>query len=250
MDLAKGSMCLPNEIGILVGKSVETALKVKLSATEKLWVTRGDRWVPTVIEGLGRTRYMKIANLGERILRLDHRLHVGMVLDQEKVPRYPGFVSVGSRRYMEWQNLALEATVDEGSTPLGIAGKPSEPVVERPTYPTPRSILRRSDTTRINGDLSSISTLEARSRVQTSDLPEVKITFAPQDEPVNTSPYTISLDRTPSGDAGAERDARARQFGPQIVLRKRGPRKPRQTGKIRIFKQILNTNTVLTSQQR
>ncbi|KAK1941563.1 hypothetical protein P3T76_007429 [Phytophthora citrophthora] len=110
MDLAKGSMGLPNEVGILlsgrkrlygekvksvkleedlhipVGKSEETALKVKLSATEKLWVTRGDQWVPTVIEGLGRTRYMKITNLAERTLRLDHRLHVGMVLDQEKVP--------------------------------------------------------------------------------------------------------------------------------------------------------------------
>ncbi|OWY99122.1 LOW QUALITY PROTEIN: hypothetical protein PHMEG_00029938 [Phytophthora megakarya] len=75
--------------------------RIKLSVTEKLWVTRGERWVPTVTEGPGRIRYLVISNIGDRILRLDHRLDVGMILDQDKVPRSPGFVSIGSRRYRE-----------------------------------------------------------------------------------------------------------------------------------------------------
>ncbi|OWY97639.1 LOW QUALITY PROTEIN: hypothetical protein PHMEG_00031784, partial [Phytophthora megakarya] len=129
MDLADGSMRLPDEVGIPlngrkglygekigdverslripVGRSEETTARIKLSATEKLWVTRGERWVPTVTEGPGQIRYLVISNIGDRILRLDHRLDVGMILDQDKVPRSPGFVSVGSRRYREWQNLAL-----------------------------------------------------------------------------------------------------------------------------------------------
>ncbi|OWZ03462.1 hypothetical protein PHMEG_00024808 [Phytophthora megakarya] len=93
------------------GRSVGRNRCVKLSATEKLWVTRGERWIPTVTEGPCRIRYLVISNIGDRILRLNHRLDVGMILDQDKVPRSPGFVFVGSRRYREWQNLALESTI-------------------------------------------------------------------------------------------------------------------------------------------
>ncbi|OWY96896.1 LOW QUALITY PROTEIN: hypothetical protein PHMEG_00032718 [Phytophthora megakarya] len=132
MDLADGSMRLPDEVGnhlmvrlygekvrsvilerslrIPVGHAEEPDVRIILSATERLWVTRGERWIPTVTEGPGRTRYLVISNIGDRILRLDHRLDIGMILDQDKVPRSPGFVSVGSRRYREWQNLALEST--------------------------------------------------------------------------------------------------------------------------------------------
>ncbi|OWZ20735.1 hypothetical protein PHMEG_0004797 [Phytophthora megakarya] len=75
MDLTDGSMRLPDEVGmplngrkrlygekarsvilerslrIPVGRSEETAARIKLSAAEKMWVTRGERWVPTVTEG-------------------------------------------------------------------------------------------------------------------------------------------------------------------------------------------------------
>ncbi|OWY92090.1 hypothetical protein PHMEG_00039049, partial [Phytophthora megakarya] len=108
MDLADGSMRLPDEVGIPlngrkrlygekvrsvilerslripVGQSEETDVRIKLSATETLWVTRGERWIPTVTEGPGRTRYLVISNIGDGILRLDHRLDVGMILDQDK----------------------------------------------------------------------------------------------------------------------------------------------------------------------
>ncbi|OWY93862.1 LOW QUALITY PROTEIN: hypothetical protein PHMEG_00036582 [Phytophthora megakarya] len=137
--IADGSMRLPDEVGISlngrkrlydekvrsvifelnlripVGRPEDTSARIKSSATEKLWVTRGERWVPTVVEGTGRIRYLVISNIGEEILRLDHRLDVGMILDQDKVPRSPGFVSVGSRRYRQWQNLALESSVDTRS---------------------------------------------------------------------------------------------------------------------------------------
>ncbi|OWZ11301.1 hypothetical protein PHMEG_00015696 [Phytophthora megakarya] len=135
MDLADGSMRLRDEVGIPimvvrsvilerslripVGRSEETAARIKLSAAKKLWVSRGERWVPTMTEGPGRIRYLVISNIGEEILRLDHRLDVGMILDQDKVPRSPGFVSAGSRRYREWQNLAFESTVDVRSDPPG-----------------------------------------------------------------------------------------------------------------------------------
>ncbi|OWZ03988.1 hypothetical protein PHMEG_00024187 [Phytophthora megakarya] len=98
MDLADGSMHLPDEIGIPlngrnrlygenvisvilernlripVGRSEETAATIKLSATEKLRMTGGARWVPTVTEGPGLIRYLVISNIGEEIQRLDHRL--------------------------------------------------------------------------------------------------------------------------------------------------------------------------------
>ncbi|OWZ01917.1 LOW QUALITY PROTEIN: hypothetical protein PHMEG_00026617, partial [Phytophthora megakarya] len=134
MDLADGSMRLPDEVGIPlnvrkglygekvrlvilernlripVGQSEEIDVRIKLSATETLWVTRRERWIPTFTEDPGRIRYLVISNIGDRFLRLNHRLHVGMILDQDKVPRSPGFVSIGPRRYREWQNLALEST--------------------------------------------------------------------------------------------------------------------------------------------
>ncbi|POM73533.1 LOW QUALITY PROTEIN: Reverse transcriptase [Phytophthora palmivora] len=42
----------------------------------------------------------------------------------------PGFVSVGSRRYMKWQNLALEATVKGGSEHNEILMESTEPMVK------------------------------------------------------------------------------------------------------------------------
>ncbi|OWZ01402.1 hypothetical protein PHMEG_00027216 [Phytophthora megakarya] len=153
MDFADGSMRLPDEVGIPlngrkrlhgekarsvmlerslripVGQSEESAARIKWSATEKLWVTRGERWVPTVTEGPGRIRYRVLSNIAEEILRLDHRLNGGMILDQDKVPRFPEFVSVGSRRYREWQNLALESTIG----PPELIEDLADPAVQRPS---------------------------------------------------------------------------------------------------------------------
>jgi len=37
---------------------------------EKLWVVRGEIWVPTVTTGLGRTQYMTITNISDEKLVL------------------------------------------------------------------------------------------------------------------------------------------------------------------------------------
>ncbi|POM58456.1 Reverse transcriptase [Phytophthora palmivora] len=65
-----------------------------------------------------------------------------MWLSGDRVPRIPGYVSVGLRRYAEWQNLAYQATTDEISE-VDINEQMAEPVVERPEYVTPTATLQR-----------------------------------------------------------------------------------------------------------
>ncbi|KAE9262043.1 hypothetical protein PR003_g33689, partial [Phytophthora rubi] len=134
LDLADGSLCLPEEIRIHlsgrrllyndkarlvrleqhlqleIGESVELPLRVRTSDQDKLWVTRGELWVPTVVYGPTKTPYLQITNVGEKKLVMQRDERIGMWLAGNRVPRPQGFVSVGSRRYMEWQNLALQAT--------------------------------------------------------------------------------------------------------------------------------------------
>ncbi|OWZ06245.1 reverse transcriptase [Phytophthora megakarya] len=165
MYLADGSMRLPDEVGIPlngrkrlygemvrsvilerslripVGRSEETAARIKLLATEKLWVTRGERWIPTVTEGSGRIRYLVISNIGEEILRLDHRLDVDVILDQDKVPRSPGFVSVGEGSDDIDRDRTLTSTL-ESRPRAGIAdvsqieAESPDPERGRPSTPT------------------------------------------------------------------------------------------------------------------
>ncbi|KAE8997848.1 hypothetical protein PR001_g19478 [Phytophthora rubi] len=70
-----------------------------------------------------------------------------MWLARDRVPRLQGFVTAGSRRYLEWQNLALQATTNaKVSETYRRAEQPDLPAVERPIYPiypTPRAILRK-----------------------------------------------------------------------------------------------------------
>ncbi|EGZ04455.1 hypothetical protein PHYSODRAFT_343257 [Phytophthora sojae] len=167
LDLADGTLCLPDEVRIQlsgrrplysdkaqsvkldrylqlgIGESAELPMRLRGSEHDKLWVTRGDRWVPTVIKGPGKVRYLQITNIGEKELVLRQSLQVGMWLAGDRVPRIQGYVSIGSRRYMEWQNLALQATTDAGSTEAEPPEAPPGPMVERPEYPTPRAILQR-----------------------------------------------------------------------------------------------------------
>ncbi|KAE9278908.1 hypothetical protein PR003_g28385 [Phytophthora rubi] len=67
-----------------------------------------------------------------------------MWLAGDRVPRLQGFVTAGSRRYLEWQNLALQATTDAKVSEKFQHPEQSDlPAVERPTYPTSRAILRK-----------------------------------------------------------------------------------------------------------
>ncbi|OWY99265.1 Eukaryotic/viral aspartic protease, partial [Phytophthora megakarya] len=215
MYLADGSMRLPNEVGIplngrkrLYGEKVrsvilERSLRIPV---EKLLVTRGERWVPTVTEGPGRIRYLVISNVGEKILRLVHRLDVGMILDQDKVPRSPGFVSVGSRWYREWQNLALVSTVDTRSEPPELIEDMAETAVQRPSYPTPRPILRRAESADMDRGQTLISTLESRPRAGIANAPQIEATFpTPERIHLSTPATSPDADRYLSGDAGGGR---------------------------------------------
>ncbi|OWY93976.1 reverse transcriptase, partial [Phytophthora megakarya] len=93
-------------------------------------------------------KYVSIANIGDEVLILHQDQRIGIWLVGDHVPRTPGFISIGSRRYMEWQNLALEATTDTPSEEVE-AENPPIPAVERPEYETPRTILQRPRTTLI-----------------------------------------------------------------------------------------------------
>ncbi|OWY96435.1 hypothetical protein PHMEG_00033298 [Phytophthora megakarya] len=166
LDLAHGLISLPNEVRIQLsgrrqlyndktkivnvgqylriqaGESVELPLRLRSLIHDKLWVTRGDQWVQTISSGPGRTKYISITNVGDEVLIMHQDQRIGIWLAGDHVPRIPGFISIGSRRYMEWQNLALEATTDTRSEEMEVK-IPLEPAVERPEYGTPRAILQR-----------------------------------------------------------------------------------------------------------
>ncbi|OWZ00679.1 reverse transcriptase [Phytophthora megakarya] len=91
-------------------------------------------------------KYISITNIGDEALILHQDQRIAIWLAGDHVPRIPGFISIGSRRYMEWQNLALEATTDARSEDMEIEA-PLEPAVERPEYKTSRTILQRPKTT-------------------------------------------------------------------------------------------------------
>ncbi|OWZ14644.1 LOW QUALITY PROTEIN: reverse transcriptase [Phytophthora megakarya] len=194
--MAKRPVILKRSLRIPVGRSEESAARIKWSATEKLWVTRGERWVPTVTEGPGRIRYLVISNIGEEILRLVHRLDIG------QSARSPGFVSVGSRRYREWQNLALESTVDTRSEPPEPIEDMAEPAVQRTLYPTPRSILGWAESADMDRDRTLISTLESRPRAGIADAVQIEAEFPdPEGGRPSTPTTSPDVDRYLSDDA-------------------------------------------------
>ncbi|OWY93908.1 hypothetical protein PHMEG_00036521 [Phytophthora megakarya] len=96
----------------------------------------------------GSSFYILITNIEDEVLTLHQNQRIGIWLAGDHVPRIPGFISIGSRRYLEWQNLALEATTDIRSEEMEVKF-PLVPAVERPEYETPRAILQRPKTTLI-----------------------------------------------------------------------------------------------------
>ncbi|POM80503.1 Hypothetical protein PHPALM_1656 [Phytophthora palmivora] len=166
LDLADWTICLPDEVRLQmagrrplfgdkiehvcwkdhywidVGQTAEIRLRGQISNQYKLWVTRGDRWVPTITTGPGKTRYLQVTNGSDRALTLHEGSRVAMWLSGDQIPRIPGYVSIGSRRYAEWQNLAYQATTDEISE-VDTDEQIIEPAVERPEYVTPTAILPR-----------------------------------------------------------------------------------------------------------
>ena len=65
-------------------------------------------------------------------------------LAKDRIPQAQGFVSVGSRRYAEWQNLAYQATTDEEDPEPSREEEYQGPMVEKPQYKTPEKVLLRT----------------------------------------------------------------------------------------------------------
>jgi hypothetical protein len=167
LDMADGTLCLPDEVRIQlsgrrqlygtqvkrvmldqhlqisVGGMIEVLIRTSPSAILKLWVTRGTNWVLTVATGLGRTKYLQITNLSNKDLILQEDVVLGIWLAPDAVPRRPGFVSIGSRRYAEWLNLAFEATTEK-QVELDPVDENDGPLTDRPEYATPTKILSRA----------------------------------------------------------------------------------------------------------
>ncbi|CAI5706523.1 unnamed protein product [Peronospora effusa] len=170
LDMADGTICLPDEVRIhLTGrktlysghvsevklgqyvnlpatKYVEVPLKKVTSDQWKLWMTRGDRWVTTMIQGHGHRQFLRVTNVSDKDLILHEDTKLGIWLSKDRVPRAQGFVSVGSRRYAEWKNLAYQATTDEEDPETTQEEVYQGPMVEKPQYATPHKMLLRTGT--------------------------------------------------------------------------------------------------------
>ncbi|OWY90175.1 hypothetical protein PHMEG_00041819, partial [Phytophthora megakarya] len=87
--------------------------------------------------------------IGDNVYQTEGRTRIKVTLAGSLVYFFDIWLySIGSRHYMEWQNLALEATTDIRSEET--EGKNSlVPAVERPEYETPRAILQRPKATLI-----------------------------------------------------------------------------------------------------
>ena len=121
--MADGTLCLPDEVKIhLAGRRplygskmhavtindqhvvipVGGSTEVKAGAgspKSKLWVRRDPYWVPTVTTGPGQIKYLQPTNLSDRDVILNHGAPLGWWMAADMIPRSPGCVSVGSRRY-------------------------------------------------------------------------------------------------------------------------------------------------------
>ena len=137
LDLADGTLVLPDKVRIhltgrrpLYGSSIQPIViaeqhvalpvgkstEIRIGNTQfnaKLWVRRDPTWVPSVTTGIGRINYFHLTNISDTEVTFDHGPDLGRIMAADMVPRYPGYVSVGSRRYNEWQTIAFEATTEK-----------------------------------------------------------------------------------------------------------------------------------------
>ncbi|POM81872.1 Reverse transcriptase [Phytophthora palmivora] len=113
----------------------------------------------------------------------------------------PGFVSVGSRRYMEWQNLALEATVEREYEQAEVLMASTEPIVDRPSYPVPRAIFKRH----------KIAQIQVKPVLTTEDQ-----SLAEVDPPDPTPNQTVKIEAVSQGTDHVRADQREEYLDPVI----------------------------------
>ena len=112
-------------------------------------------WVPTVTSGPGQIKYLQLMNFSDRDIILGHGASLSVWMASDMIPRSPGYVSIGSRRYTEWQTLTFqvttereEETVEEYARPLA-----DHPLYEMPTRILPRSTTETEEETDIPGEV-------------------------------------------------------------------------------------------------
>ena len=122
LDLADGTLCLPDEVRIqLAGRKPpyrstmqpitindqhvmipvggSTEIRIGTGAPKaKLWVRRDKKWIPTVTTGPGRIKYLQLTNIVDQEVILYHETPLGWWMAADMIPRSPGYVLVGSRR--------------------------------------------------------------------------------------------------------------------------------------------------------
>ncbi|OWZ13196.1 LOW QUALITY PROTEIN: hypothetical protein PHMEG_00013526 [Phytophthora megakarya] len=240
IDLADGSMRLPDEVGIPLkgrkrlygekvrsvvlgqslriraGRSEETATRIKLTATKKLWI----RTMGTDSDVRPRSDPLS----GD----LEHRRKAPTARPSYGRRRHTGsgqctpITSVRFRQVTSLQGMAESGTRidDTRSEPPEPIERMAEAAVQRPSYPTPRSILRRTGSADIDRDRTLIATLEYRPRAEIATTVQIEAGFPDLDRghtstpPENPNPKTenrtqIQLDQAQiKPDPGEEHDGK------------------------------------------
>ncbi|ETO68146.1 hypothetical protein F444_14999, partial [Phytophthora nicotianae P1976] len=149
LDLADGTLCLPDEIRIQLsgrrplygehvsavrleelevieaGQKIEIPLRSKPS--EKLWLTSGEHWIPTLVEGAGWRRYLQVINISVRTRRSGAETS-----------------RLRHRRIAAVRRVAgLGAASNHGRGEDALIVEPAGPMVDHPQYDPPKSILKR-----------------------------------------------------------------------------------------------------------
>ena len=78
----------------------------------------------------------------ELVLRDDTK--IGIWLPKDQVSRAQGFVSVGSKRLLKWQNLAYQATTDEEDPVLNLSEEYKGSILDRSQHTVPNKLMLRS----------------------------------------------------------------------------------------------------------
>ena len=91
---------LEQHVALPVGRSKEIRID-NIHSNAKMWVRRDPTWIPTVPTGMDQTKYLHLTNLSHKEVTLDRGPALNWIMAADMVPRYPGYFSVGSRRYNE-----------------------------------------------------------------------------------------------------------------------------------------------------
>ncbi|OWY90955.1 hypothetical protein PHMEG_00040674, partial [Phytophthora megakarya] len=134
-----------------------------------VWVGRGDRWVTLVVFSTKRVPVAaRVVNISRRPVQVLPHTKVATLTDRDRLPLgtnfvRPGFYQYDEREFLVYENTrspAAERRLDAEVREL----ERNAPPMDRPTYPTPTRVLRRTPETR-------------------AVVPEV-----PEDHPVSRSP--------------------------------------------------------------